>query len=99
VFCDQGGSAVLSCCDLFGNAGGDWTGCSATQVGINGNFSADPMFCGAQDEDFSLQSGSPCLDVGGCGLIVGAFGGKGARTGNLGWAGDWIARKWVTLQW
>ena len=33
----------LSCCDLFGNSGGDWVGCVAEQYGINGNFSADPV--------------------------------------------------------
>ena len=25
--CSQVSSATLTCCDLYGNAGGDWTGC------------------------------------------------------------------------
>jgi hypothetical protein len=38
-------SIDLSCCDLFGNQGGDWTGAIAGLLGINGNFSLDPLFC------------------------------------------------------
>ena len=30
---------------ICGNAGGDWTGCLAGQLGVNGNFAADPLFC------------------------------------------------------
>lgn len=60
VYCDGTGSATLSCCDLFGNAGGDWTGCIADQLGINGNISRDPCFCDAHSRDFALAANSPC---------------------------------------
>ncbi|MCK4413429.1 MAG: T9SS type A sorting domain-containing protein [Candidatus Eisenbacteria sp.] len=63
------GSAItLTCCDLYGNAGGDWVGPIAGQFGINGNFSADPCFCDADNGDYHLWNYSPCNQVG-CGLI------------------------------
>jgi predicted outer membrane repeat protein len=57
------GEATLTCCDIFGNAGGDWTPNIAAQLGINGNFSADPMFCGDEnpEDPYTLFSSSPCL--------------------------------------
>ncbi|MBM3319979.1 MAG: hypothetical protein FJY73_04815 [Candidatus Eisenbacteria bacterium] len=74
VLCDgTGGTAVLSCCDLYGNEGGDWVGFIAPQAEISGNFSADPLFCGGETNDFTLDAESPCLDAAGCGL-VGAWG-------------------------
>jgi hypothetical protein len=78
VHCDDGSSATLTCCDIYGNAGGDWVGCIADQYGINGNFSVCPSFCHADDGDFYLCDESPCLpgnhpDGYECGLI-GAWG-------------------------
>lgn len=61
VSCSGGGQATLTCCDVFGNAGGDWTGCIAGQFGINGNFSLDPQFCDLDNRNFRLQASSPCL--------------------------------------
>ncbi|MCK4413597.1 MAG: right-handed parallel beta-helix repeat-containing protein [Candidatus Eisenbacteria sp.] len=61
-------NATLTCCDLFGNAGGDWVGSIAEQLGINGNFSADPCFCDAKNGDYHLWNYSPCNQEG-CGLI------------------------------
>ena len=52
--------ATLSCCDLFGNQGGDWVGPIGGQYGTNGNISADPLFCDPGGHDFGLQDGSPC---------------------------------------
>jgi predicted outer membrane repeat protein len=73
VFCNVAGSVTLTCSDVYGNAGGDWTGCIASQAGVNGNISADPRFCDRPGGDYTLESGSPCLDAPGCGL-VGALG-------------------------
>lgn len=50
----------LTCCDLYGNAGGDWVGFIAAQYGANGNISADPLFCDATLEDYRLAANSPC---------------------------------------
>jgi hypothetical protein len=62
VYCqDTGTVQVLGCCDLFGNEGGDWVGCVAGQNGQNGNISEDPLFCDAENGDFTLHSDSPCL--------------------------------------
>ena len=78
VYCDPGSTAALQCCDLFQNAGGDWVGCVAAQLGENGNFTADPYFCNPASNDLSLRNDSPCLpgqhpNGSACGLI-GAFG-------------------------
>lgn len=61
VSCWSTGTAVLRCCDVYGNAGGDWVDCIADQAGIDGNFSADPLFCDAEGENWRLHADSPCL--------------------------------------
>ncbi|MFH1277111.1 MAG: hypothetical protein ABIK65_01865 [Candidatus Eisenbacteria bacterium] len=58
---DGSGSADFSCCDIFGNEGGDWVGPIAGQLGVAGNFSADPLYCDDAAEDFTLRADSPCL--------------------------------------
>ncbi len=60
VLCTSSSSATLTCCDVFGYAGGDWVGHIADQYGINGNISEDPLFCNAAEGDFTLQVDSPC---------------------------------------
>jgi hypothetical protein len=61
IYCyDAGSTPVLSCCDVYGNAGGDWVGCIAGQSGMSGNISLDPLFCDAVNEDYRLQDSSPC---------------------------------------
>jgi hypothetical protein len=61
---------AISCNDIFGNATSD-VGGFADPIGTDGNFSADPLFCGTGDDPFNLQNSSPCLPAnsGGCGLI------------------------------
>lgn len=56
----DGGNPRFSCTDIFGNPGGDWTGVLAAQASIDGNFSADPLFCDTARGDWSIASGSPC---------------------------------------
>ena len=72
-YCETGGTPTLSCCDVYGNTGGDWVGCIQFQQGISGNFSTDPEFCNWRAGDVHLWSCSPCLNAPGCGL-VGALG-------------------------
>ena len=74
VNCGEFANVTLTCCDLHGNAGGDWVGCIADQAWVNGNISADPIFCDAPNSDFALRSDSPCLPENhpgglGCGVI------------------------------
>jgi hypothetical protein len=64
---------LISCTDIWGNEGGDWTGCYAALLETNGNISSDPLFCDAAGGDFTLDAASPCLNTPGCGRI-GAFG-------------------------
>ncbi|KPJ61456.1 MAG: hypothetical protein AMJ46_01870 [Latescibacteria bacterium DG_63] len=68
VFITGSGLAVLNCCDLYGNAGGDWIGSYASQLGVRGNVSKDPLFCSPESGDFRLLPESPCgSDSTGCG--------------------------------
>jgi hypothetical protein len=53
--------ANLTCCDLWGNEGGDWVDGIAPQYGTNGNISADPLFCDPSSLELSLDRASPCL--------------------------------------
>ncbi len=71
VHCDPTSAATLTCCDVYGNAAGDWVDCIADQYGINGNISGDPLFCDAGAGDLTLNSASPCAPAnsGSCELI------------------------------
>ncbi len=78
VACTDGGTATLSCSDVYGNAGGDWSGSIAAQMAGDGNFGADPRFCDTSTGVLHLWANSPCLPgnhPGGatCG-VIGAFG-------------------------
>ena len=63
----------LTCCDLYGNEGGDWTGVIAGQYGVNGNISDDPLFCDLMGGDFYLCETSPCAVEGPC-FHIGVYG-------------------------
>ena len=74
VFCNPSSNATLTCCDVYGNEGGDWVGCIAGQADTNGNFSADPLFCDTAAVDFSLSKFSPCLpQYNSCGVLIGSL--------------------------
>ncbi len=60
--------------NLFGNTGGDWTGVVAPLLGEDGNFSADPLFCGLADGDLHLDAASPCAPGAVTPEPIGAFG-------------------------
>jgi hypothetical protein len=72
------GLVELTCCDVFGNTNGDWSGLLEGQYGDNGNICADPRFCDAEHGDYHVSDGdcSPCSPLNspeGCGLM-GALG-------------------------
>ena len=61
IYCNDANCVpVLACCDVYGNAGGDWIGCIAAQAGTSGNISRDPEFCNAAAQDYGLEPTSPC---------------------------------------
>jgi hypothetical protein len=62
------------CCNIFGNAGGDWVEVLESQTADSTNFSADPMFCDREAGNYEIHSASPCAPAssGPCHLI-GAF--------------------------
>ncbi len=63
----------LSCCNLYGNTGGDWIDRIADQASVNGNMSADPLFCDRDAVDLRLQPDSPCAPANNeCGEHIGA---------------------------
>ncbi len=55
-----GAQVSLTCCDLFGNTGGDWVAFIADQLGQNGNLSVDPLFCDLGAGDLQLDAASAC---------------------------------------
>ncbi|MFQ6008575.1 MAG: right-handed parallel beta-helix repeat-containing protein, partial [Candidatus Zixiibacteriota bacterium] len=74
VTCGDNTAVALSCCDVYGNTSGDWTGCIAGQQGIKGNFSLDPLFCDTVEGSFYVDRTSPCAPWNSpCSLLVGAF--------------------------
>ena len=67
----------FECSDIYGNAGGDWVGNFADQLGVNGNISLNPHFCDTLTDDFYLDQYSPCLAssvLNTCGTLIGLFG-------------------------
>ncbi|MDX2473868.1 MAG: S8 family serine peptidase [Candidatus Krumholzibacteria bacterium] len=62
--------ASLSCNDVFGNDGADYSG-QPDPTGSNGNISVDPVFCNAGTGSYGIATNSPCAvaNSGSCGLI------------------------------
>jgi len=70
IHCD-GDLPYVTCSDIYGNVGGDWVGCLAGIDGADNNLHADPLFCDAPGDDFTLDVPSPCTaaNAPACGLI------------------------------
>ena len=88
VVCMASSEAESSCGNVYGNAGGDWVGGLSGQLGVNGNFSADPLFCNVGIGDVGLlDETSPCMPGNNdCMVLIGAQG-VGCSC-NCGVAGD-----------
>jgi len=66
---------VMECCNIFANVGGDWNEDIDSLASLNGNMSADPLFCNLGDGNLYLQEQSPCGPGGNsCGEQIGALG-------------------------
>ena len=67
-----GGQPTFSCNDVWNSVDGNYLGGCPDQTGINGNISADPLFCNAAAEDYAIDEMSPCApgnSPSACGLI------------------------------
>jgi len=64
---------MLTCNDIYGNPGGDWVGCISDLLGVEGNISADPLFCDVDKAltPLTIAAESPCAPQNNpdCGLI------------------------------
>jgi hypothetical protein len=71
VMCVNGAATDLYCCDVYGNVGGDYVDCLSGQLGLNDNFTADPLFCDSSAVNYRLQEASPCAPDNNlvCGLV------------------------------
>jgi predicted outer membrane repeat protein len=71
VYCLGPADPTLSCCDIHGNAGGDWEPYVGDQLGTQGNICEDPLFCDAAAGDLTLSADSPCAPENNpqCGLV------------------------------
>ncbi len=71
---DGSSQPLLTCCNIFGNAGGDWERAISDQANSKGNLSVDPRFCDPDNLIFSLKTSSPCApDNNSCGRLIGAL--------------------------
>lgn len=65
---------IVSCSNLWENAGGNWHACGHGGPEENGNFSADPRFCDPVAGDYSIEAGSPCAPANNtCAELIGAY--------------------------
>ncbi len=65
IMCSEYANVQLGCCDVFGNAGGDYVGCIAGELGTDGNIWNNPEFCGVEyepDDPYTINVNSPCAD-------------------------------------
>lgn len=65
--CSDGAEIAMWCSDIYECT----TEALVTQIGQNGNFAADPLYCDVAGGDFRLRSDSPCLQQSCYGLIGG----------------------------
>lgn len=91
AFGSSTGPQSITCTDIYGNAGGDWTGPIADRLGMDGNISVPPLFCDLEGGDYLLDGASPCLPYNNtCFSLIGAYGlGCGVVCGDM--SGDgWL---------
>jgi len=69
------GSITATYSDIWGNAGGDWTGKLASQLGTNDNIKADPLFCDpdAPLPNYKVSMNSPAIFLPGAAMGSAGF--------------------------
>ncbi len=60
---NSGGSVTATCTDVYSNSGGDWVSGLSGQLALRNNMQADPIFCGAGTNDFTVHANSPCAPL------------------------------------
>jgi predicted outer membrane repeat protein len=71
---DGSSQPLLACCNIFGNAGGDWVASISNQANSEGNLSVDPLFCDFDRSLFFIDPNSPCApENNSCGQLIGAL--------------------------
>ncbi len=75
VACQSTCVPTFTCCDIYDNTGGDWTGLIASQLGTNYNVQVDPLFCDVINLNFHVAADSVCSPaMSPCSLQIGAKG-------------------------
>lgn len=77
IYTRLGSVPALSCCNVWDNPGGNFTGEMVDPTGSNGNISLDPRFCLGLNPSspYMLHADSPCAPGNNdCGVQIGAFG-------------------------
>jgi hypothetical protein len=99
VSCVDTSQVGVWCTDIYGNAGGDWTGCIASQAGGGNNISEDPLFVDAPGGDLHVLYSSPCVG-GPCGTM-GALGPVVVAEPTIAEAADVLGDQggFVTISW
>ncbi|MBU1947216.1 MAG: right-handed parallel beta-helix repeat-containing protein [Candidatus Eisenbacteria bacterium] len=91
VYCTNlASSPIFECNNAWANGIAEFGGSCPDPTGTNGNFSADPLFCWPEGDDFYLHADSPCApenSPAGCGLI-GAFPASCGISGVDGWVAN-----------
>jgi len=65
----------VECTNIVGNPAGDWVGCLENWLGVEGNQTAEPLFCDPLQFEYHVSAGSPCLpDSNPCGVRIGPLG-------------------------
>ncbi len=73
--CDSVFQPELYSVNVYGNSGVQWEDCASDHYLINGNISADPLFCDTAAGDFRIGANSYCApDHSSTGSLIGAFG-------------------------
>jgi hypothetical protein len=74
LYCiDPTSQPQLTCCDVYGNEGGDWVGRIAAQADLEGNLWRDPLYCPIRSDTMAVLNDSPCLPANNsCGALIGS---------------------------
>ncbi|MBN2227874.1 MAG: PKD domain-containing protein [candidate division Zixibacteria bacterium] len=74
AFRDRADDITISCTNIYGNQGGDWTGCLTGMDAISNNLHVDPLYCNPATGDLHLANESECApENNACGTLIGVY--------------------------